>query len=201
MTNAERRERINASMSAIGDVFVIPESGGARMAGRVAYFHIVHLRDLFDGVVLLLSRARAHGAFILGRSMFETSLMLGALEDPTTHDGIAARWFYESQHRAPKLISALAGAGEDVTGTDELLSANDRTLNAGLEELGLDKLPPPLSVDNAARRQGRTEDLPNNVTAHAFTHGAYSALRYRVVHGDGERSTFHLTQAHNPRAP
>jgi len=114
MTNAERRQRIDATMAAISDVFV-PESGGARMAGRVAYLQLGHLYDLFDGVVLLLARARAHPAFILGRSTFETSLRLGALENPATRDAIAARWFNEPQARAPKLISALAAAGEDVT--------------------------------------------------------------------------------------
>jgi hypothetical protein len=72
MTDAERRKRMGEAFLAIGDVFVLPEEAEERMAGRTAFFHAVHLRDLFECVVMLLNRHRAHGAFILGRSMFET---------------------------------------------------------------------------------------------------------------------------------
>lgn len=46
--------------------------------------------------------------------MFETSLMLGALEDPSTRDGIAMRRFKDSHIRAPRFIRAVA----DVTHED-----------------------------------------------------------------------------------
>jgi hypothetical protein len=196
MTNVERRQRIDAAMGAISDVFVLPTSGGG-MAVRTAAFHVVHLRDLFESTALLLSRARAHGALILGRSMFETSLMLGALEEPSKRDAIASRWFHDSQARRWKQIGAHKSAGEDVTSMDEIMRENDRKLTAGLKELGITtKLPPELNPEVEARRQGRLEDLPNYVYAHGFVHGAYSALKHRVVH-EGEQSTFHLDQAHD----
>ena len=123
-------------MGAISDVFLLPERGGG-MAVRAAAFHVVHLRDLFESAAQLLAQARAHGAFILGRSMFETSLMLGALEEPNTRDAIAARWFHDAQADAQKLISIYAAAGEDVTQMRETIRENDRKLTAAHKELGL----------------------------------------------------------------
>ncbi len=70
-------------------------------------------------------------------------------------------------------------------------------LSAARGDLGIGKLPR-YFVEAEAMRQQRVEDIPNYVTAHAFTHGAYSALKYRVTHHDpAARSTFHMRQDHN----
>jgi hypothetical protein len=98
VTDAERRQRIDAVLGAIGEALVFPGVRGARMSGRAAVASLVHLRDLFDGVALLLKRAQGHGAFILGRSMFETSLLLGAMERPATRDAVVFRWFQDTNN-------------------------------------------------------------------------------------------------------
>ena len=198
MTDAERRKRIGDAFVAIGDVFVLPEHREERMAGRAAFFHAVHLRDLFECVIMLLNRHRAHGAFILGRSMFETSLMLGAMENPTTRDGIAIRWFQDSHTRAPRFVRAVANVThEEVSDAEEIIRAGDRALAAAQLEIGVEKLPNSLHVENEAKTQGREEDLPNYIIAHEFTHGAYAALKSRAVHdGDEERSHFYVDQEH-----
>jgi hypothetical protein len=200
MKEQERRERLEAVLTAIHEAFTLPKVGGARMAGRAAFANLVHLRDLFDGVLLLLERAKAHGALVLGRSMFETSLMLGAMEDPTTRDAVVLRWFQDSNSRTRGLGRALAAAdvATDLEEYERRLHGSNRELAAARSELGVGRLPPALIPENEARRQGREEDLANYLTAHEFTHGGYQALRFRITHHAGEaRSTFHLEQAHN----
>jgi hypothetical protein len=198
MTDRERRERIDKTLRAIGETVTLPlpEIRGARMAGRAAFANLVHLRDLFDGVVLLLERAQGHGAFVLGRSMFETSLRLGAMENPATRDAVVLRWFQDSNNASRRLAKALDPGGVDEH--DQLLKKSNRELAMTRKELGITRLPRRLNIESEAERQGRGEDLANYLTAHAFTHGGYlAALHFRVTHHDTERSTFHLNQAHN----
>ncbi len=160
------------------------------MAGRAAYAHLVHLRDLYDGVALLMDRAQAHGAWVLGRSMFETSLMLGALEDEDSRDAIVHRWFLDSNVRSRGFVKALAEAGidADIGGLEQLLSDDERRLNAARDEMNVKNLPQALQPETEAAHQGRREDIPNYRTAHAFTHGAYSALKYRITNLPGTYS-------------
>jgi hypothetical protein len=200
MTDSERRERVQAALRAIHEAFTLPNVGAARMAGRAALAHLVHLRDLFTGALVLLERAQAHGALVLGRSMFETSLMLGAMEDPTTREAVVLRWFQDSNNRSTRLVNAMvaAGATADLQEHEQRLRDSNRDLAMARSELGVIRLPPSLVPETEAKRQGRDEDLPNYITAHAFTHGGYLALSHRMTHhAEDERTTYHLNQAHN----
>lgn len=198
MTDSERRGRVVEVLGEVSKAFTFPEVGGARMSGRVAMFHLVHLRDLFTAVGVLLARSQGHGAFVLGRSMFETSLMLGAMENPAKRDAVALRWFHDSNKLNRRLVKlrstpALRESGEAA------VRENDRKFEAARRELGVKKLAPEFVPEHEAKRQGRDEDLVNYLTAHAFTHGNYFALQLRVEHHpDDERSRFFLTAERHP---
>jgi hypothetical protein len=200
MTDAERRARIQSVLGQIDKVCIPPKVPGARMAGRAVFMHLVHLCDLFDNVQLLLARARALGALVIGRSMFEASLMLGAMEPVATRDAIVHRWFQDSNNRSPGLIRAFEGAGieTDVAEKGALVQENNAKLASARIEHGVEKLPNSFDPDLEAVRQDRAEDIPNWLLAHEFAHGGYQALRYRVTHHHPEeRSSFHLDIGHD----
>ena len=198
MTDEERRERVVEVLGLVSIAFTFPEVGGARMSGRIAMFHLVHLRDLFTAVGVLLSRYQAHGAFVLGRSMFETSLMLGATEDPVKRDAVVLRWFADSNKLHRRMVG-LRESAEDLASGEEALRENDRKFEIARQEVGVEKLAASFNPEREAVRQGRDEDLPNYLTAHAFTHGQYLALQLRVEHHpEEERSQFFLTAERHP---
>lgn len=196
----EYHDRVLEVLNAVAHAFTIPRIGGGRMAARITYFHLMHLQDMFIAVGVLLARRQPHPAFVIARSMFETSLMLGAMEDPATRDGIALSWVHDSNARMKRWVR-LSDSPEEVTDGLARIDEQERELLArARDEFGIEELPAPFKVTKAAAlSQGRLEDYRNYVTGNHFTHGNYSALKLRVEHHDGEeRTTFHLTPPSSP---
>lgn len=141
----------------------------------------VRARALFDATSMLVEHQHADAAFIVARSLFETSLLLGEAEDSGKRAGHVLRWYGDAVTAEEKFLRARVAASEDVNLEASLAALKTRRteLHELQREARVSKLPPALNEEAAAKRLGRQEDIPNYIAASGFAHGAAGSILHR----------------------
>jgi Family of unknown function (DUF5677) len=133
---------------------------------------------LFDAILLLLEAQLPEESAILGRSLFKESLQLLQLADEaSSRAALALAWANDSISEKIRLIQSAVRFGDEADPAPTLaqLEQQRRDLLTLSQRNGIGRLPKFLSVEAAARRFGRLDDLWTYEWSHESVHGSDSA--------------------------